>query len=117
MEPVDEGVDARLRSLARADRGLAERVAAAALAADKASPRAIPRFAAVAASLVAVLVALGLGLLRGRPLKEPMIHDVTPRTVVLVRSTDGTAAIYGGAPDGQEPAPGTGFVMSEGDPR
>jgi hypothetical protein len=36
-------------------------------------------------------------------------------SVVLVRSADGTVAtIYGGVADKQDPAPGTGFVISEG---
>lgn len=115
MKPVDDGLDERLRRLARPHARSAERIAAAALLAPQQPRPVVPRFAAVAAGLVLGLVALGLWQLPAGRHPTGRLTAPSAGSVVLVRSADGTVAtIYGGVADKQDPAPGTGFVISEG---
>ncbi len=116
MEPIDDALDERLRTVARPDPARVQRITASALAGPTRPRPVVPRLLAVALCCAVIIAFIALWRW---PHPTPSAGSAAVQGlvgVVLVRAPDGTSAIFSAArPAGPELAPGTGFVMSEGD--
>ncbi len=117
MEPIDGGVDEWLRKAATADPVAVERVVRRALAAAPPTPRTSTRFLAVAASLALLVGVLGTWHWAHRPPPSLPFVVETKDDVVLVRAPDGSSLIFSAGPGPEEPPPGSGYVIVEGETR